>query len=54
MFTEIKFSEKGTNARVSEEQAYMNFINYLEVCEKGIPLHDCNTSVNLLVYCSPL
>lgn len=36
MFTKVKFSENGTNARFNEENAYMFFIDYLEDCEKGI------------------
>ena len=36
MFSTIKFSEVGSNSRVSEETAYAYFIDYLEDCEKGI------------------
>lgn len=35
IFTEIKFSDNGTNAHLSEETAYMFFIDYLDDCEKG-------------------
>lgn len=41
MFTEIKYSESGTNARAREEDAYMFFIDYLDDCERGI-LKSCD------------
>ncbi len=34
LFTEVRFSEKGTNARMSEERTFMFFISYLEQCEE--------------------
>jgi hypothetical protein len=34
LFTDIKFSEKGTNEREREEKAFMHFIDYLDDCEK--------------------
>ena len=34
-FTTIVYSEKGSNAREKEEQAFMFFINYLEDAENS-------------------
>ena len=36
LFSEIKFSEKGTNERENEERAFMYFVDYLEDCESGM------------------
>lgn len=36
MFTDIKFSPKGSSGRDKEEATYMFFLNYLEDCEKEI------------------
>ena len=36
VFTEVRFSEKGTNDREHEERAFMYFVNYLEDCESGV------------------
>ena len=36
MFTIIKFSEKGSNRRDTEEAVYMFFVDFLDDCEKGI------------------
>jgi len=35
MFTIIKYSEKGTTERFNEEATYINFVRYLDECEKG-------------------
>ena len=35
LFSVIKFSETGSNSRVKEECAYMNFLEYLDECEKS-------------------
>ena len=39
LFTEVRFSEAGTNARTREEAAYMHFVDYLDDCERG--MRDC-------------
>lgn len=36
LFTEIKYSEQGTNDRVHEEEAFMFFIDYMDDCERGM------------------
>lgn len=36
LFTEIRYSELGTNARVKEEAAFMYLIDYLDDCERGM------------------
>ena len=36
MFKTVRYSEKGSNERTREEDAYMFFIDYLDDCEKGI------------------
>ena len=36
LFSQIEYSEKGSNARKAEERAFMFFIDYLDECEKGI------------------
>ena len=35
MFKHVCYSDKGTNARVKEEQTYMFFIDFMEECELG-------------------
>ena len=35
MFTDVKYSDLGSNARAVEEQAYMYFVDFLEECETG-------------------
>ena len=35
VFKNIRFSEKGTNARIKEQKPYMMFLQYLNGCEKG-------------------
>ena len=35
LFVDVKFSEKGSNARQREESVYMSFVKYLEQCERG-------------------
>ena len=35
VFREIKFSKQGSNARTREENSYMYFLEYLDICEKG-------------------
>ena len=35
MFTHVRYSKMGTNARAKEEQAYMFFIDFLEECEQS-------------------
>lgn len=35
LFTEIRYSEAGKNARTREEAAYMHFVDYLDDCERG-------------------
>lgn len=35
VFKNIRFSEKGTHARMKEQEAYMMFLQYLNGCEKG-------------------
>ena len=37
IFTTVKFSEAGSNARKREENAYMNFLRYLDTCEQSKP-----------------
>ena len=32
----VKLSENGSNARNREENAHILFLDYLDVCEKGI------------------
>ena len=32
---DVRFSERGSNAREKEESAYMMFLDYLEECEQG-------------------
>ena len=49
VFTKVRFSEDGSNARVKEESAYMMFLEYLDECEKRYSmitymLHQCNYS----------
>lgn len=36
LFTVIRYSEAGTNARIMEETTYMYFIDYLDDCERGM------------------
>ena len=36
IFKVVKFSENGSNARNREENANMLFLDYLDVCGKGI------------------
>ena len=46
LFIDIKFSEKGSNARQREENTYMFFVDYLEACERGkYRLRLCNIGV---------
>ena len=35
VFREIKFSEQRSNHRTREENSYMYFLEYLDICEKG-------------------
>ncbi len=35
LFTEIKYSEKGSNERMKEEAVYMFFYDYMEDVEGG-------------------
>ena len=35
LFTDVKFSEKGSNDRVLEEAAYTFFLDYMDDCEIG-------------------
>ena len=35
MFTKVVYSEKGSNERSREENAYIMFLDYLEKCERG-------------------
>ena len=44
LFTEVRYSEAGTNARMREENVYMFFVDYLDDCERGIYVHitSCN------------
>ena len=35
MFKTVRYSEKGTNERIKEEETFVFFMNYLEDCEKG-------------------
>lgn len=38
VFKNIKFSEKGSNAYVREQNAFMMLVDYLEECETGITI----------------
>ena len=38
LFTEIRYSDKGTSERVREEAAFMYFIDYLDDCERSMLL----------------
>lgn len=33
IFTEVKYSEKGSNDRIKEEATFMFFVDYLDDCE---------------------
>ena len=35
LFTDVKFSESGSNNRREGEAAYMFFINFMDDCEEG-------------------
>ena len=35
LFTDIKYSEKGSSIRIREETAFMYFVDYLDDCEGG-------------------
>ena len=35
LFTQIRYSDKGTSERVREETAFMYFIDYLDDCERS-------------------
>ena len=35
LFVDVRFSERGSNAREKEESVYMMFLDYLEECEQG-------------------
>ena len=35
LFTEVRYSSKGTSCRVREETAFSYFIDYLDACEGG-------------------
>lgn len=48
LFTEIWYSEAGTNARIKEEAAFMYFIDYLDDCARGKALQHDSECVVLL------
>ena len=35
LFTEIRYSDNGSNNRTKEETAFMFFVDYLDDCERG-------------------
>ena len=37
VFKVISYSEKGSNSRQKEEDAYAKFVDYLDECERGKP-----------------
>ena len=44
MFKTVRYSEKGTNECIKEEETFVFFMNYLEDCEKGfLSNHDLNS-----------
>ena len=44
LFTDIKYSEKGSSIRIREETAFMYFVDYLDDCEGGkVSLNTNNT-----------
>ena len=48
MFKSVRYSEKGSNDRESEERVYMYFMDYLDDCEKGYT-KKISDMINLLI-----
>ena len=36
LFTDVKYSQKGSSVRIREETAFMYLVDYFDDCERGI------------------